>query len=232
MYAEDLRGFEYRQLPWGDLIYGSKAEIQALGIAEGLAFPGEIGGPKRSLRVRDPRGLVAVVEGRDGDRYYVSIKMQREDRPDLQQQWESFCEGVHKRRSCVHDEYRGSASALIAAGLVRDGQLPGQSGMRKVRVTIDADGMVVGGPRNANLPGTAFVPGARTIEKCGKATFTVFVRVTEEECARRQRNEQVAISAWERRMAALPRPLPLTVQTGVSRSQRPSHLRLVWSAPA
>jgi hypothetical protein len=234
MHAErDLYGFEYHQYPWGDLIYGSKAEIQALGVAAGLAFPGELGGPKRTLRARDARGFVVEI-GRayDGERYCASIRMPGREDPSFRAPWEPFCEGVQKRCWGASDNYRGSAVALIAAGLVQDGQLPGQSGMRKVRVTINAHGTVVDGPKNANLSTTARAAGARVIEKCGKATFIVSVKVSEEERKRRWNEMMAARAAWERRMAALPRPLPLTVLAGVSRPRKPSHLRLVWSAPA
>jgi hypothetical protein len=230
MHAVDHLGFEYRQYPWGDLIYGSKAEIQALGIAEGLAFPGELGGPKRTLRARGPRGFVAEIDlAYDAERFCVHIRMPGREDPTLRVQWEPFCEGVQKSSCASWDEYRGTAGALIAAGLARDGQFPGQSGMRKTRVTICADGKVVDGPRNANHPEKARAAGARSIEKCGKSTFAVLVHVGYEEWNRRSKNDQAKRAAWEMRMAVLPRPQPLTAPTGVSRPQKSSHLRLVWS---
>ena len=57
----DQTGFSYEQLPWGDLIYGTKPQIQNIGIAVEMAFPGEPGGPKRLLRVLDPRGSVVLI---------------------------------------------------------------------------------------------------------------------------------------------------------------------------
>ncbi|MBK8760412.1 MAG: hypothetical protein IPM03_08245 [Sulfuritalea sp.] len=44
-------GFEYHQQLWGDMIYGTREQLQSIGIAVGMAFPGESGGPKRQMTV-------------------------------------------------------------------------------------------------------------------------------------------------------------------------------------
>ncbi|MCX7173156.1 MAG: hypothetical protein NT159_04355, partial [Proteobacteria bacterium] len=68
------RPFLYEMLDWGDLIYGTKDELQALGIATDVAFPGEIGGPKRILEVIDPRGFHCKIKRwRGSDTFGASI---------------------------------------------------------------------------------------------------------------------------------------------------------------
>lgn len=46
----------YTECDWGDLIEGTKEQLQALELGIGLAFPGEVGGPQIELKVRDSRG--------------------------------------------------------------------------------------------------------------------------------------------------------------------------------
>jgi hypothetical protein len=53
---------EYFDCFWGEYIRGTKEQLQSLGIGIGNAFPGEPGGPKRCLRVLDPRGFVTRIE--------------------------------------------------------------------------------------------------------------------------------------------------------------------------
>lgn len=56
-----LPQLEYHELPWGDLIYGTKHQLQALGLGVDRYFPGEPGGPVRQMTVVDPRGFRTTI---------------------------------------------------------------------------------------------------------------------------------------------------------------------------
>lgn len=72
-----------------------------------------------------------------------------------------------------HGHLTGSATALIAAGVVQAQHLPGMPGMRKVRVTVLADGTVLEGPTTANT-WHHMAPGAKVISRRGRDSFEVF----------------------------------------------------------
>lgn len=237
-------GFEYLHRPWGELIYGSKAELQALGLAVGMAFPGEAGCPRGDLVLRDPRGYQArifVCGYRGGAAFGASIRFPGRCPPDFAAlSEESYAPGVRLRRGGWLDEYRGTAGDLAAAGLLLLEHLPGQPGMRKMRVTIHADGTVAGGAPTAPNP-RAREPGARSIQRGPGGGFLVRVVVTPAESERRDASRRAAEIEWERRMAALPRPAPLSTVQGNSaerskpqrdlRVRRPGgRLVLVWDA--
>jgi len=216
----DQSKFEYCELIWGDCIYGTKPQLQELGIAVGLAFPGEPDGPKRTLRVLDPRGFPTTVKSVPvfesvpvwkGEGVYCA-RIIFPGRERKQEQWTDCAPGV---RMCSDsswcDEYVGTAVALAAAGLVRLDQLPGQPGMRKFRVTILPDGSLPIGAPTANCA-EARKPGTKTIERASKTTYAVFVRVSEEVTLTRDEKERCAATEYEERMEALPRPAPLTAK--------------------
>lgn len=205
-------GFAYIPTLWGELIYGSKTELQALGLAVGMAFPGEAGGPRRFLSVRDPRGYettIAICRHRSGAAFNASIEFPGRSPTDYWRKPEEFyAPGVSKRQCVGADEYRGTAGDLAAAGLLRLEHLPGQAGMRKVRVTIHADGTVAGGVATA-FNSRAVEPGARRIERATGGRFLVSVVIPHAESEIRLASELAAMREWERRMAALPRPAAL-----------------------
>lgn len=198
----------YNQLPWGDLIYGTKEQLQGVGIAAGMAFPGEPNGPKRVLRVTDPRGLTAKVEAStwNGEGIFsVIIHFPGRDRPEF---ITDFANGVTKQAYAWGDAFTGTAESLSAAGLVRLDQLPGQPGMRKTRVTILADGSLPQGSLQANCR-EAHEPGARRISRKSKTRYEVCISVSDEEGERRREEHSRADREWEARMMSLPRPAPL-----------------------
>lgn len=202
---------EYRQLLWGDLIYGTKDQLQNIGLAEGLLFPGEMGGPKRTLNVTDPRGFITKIEKsiwKGADIYSASISFPGRDQSEGKL-LQSFAEGVTKNEECCwYDEYIGTAVALSAAGLIRVDQLPGMPGMRKVRVTILSDGTLPLGAKTSNCP-RAREPGAKWIEKASKTTYRVFVIIPKDEEELRMEKRKHEKAEWESRLSALPRPAPL-----------------------
>lgn len=201
--------FKYSQLPWGDLIYGTKDQLQSIGIAVGMPFPGEPCGVKRTLYVLDPRGFRTRIEkaffGSEG---FYSASIPFPGRKRDAEQWEDFPCGVRKCSTySLVDKYIGTADALVAAGLVRADQLPGKPGMRKVRVTILPDGSVqMGATSNCS---EARNPGAKLIEVAPKNTFRVSVLIQKDEARNRSEESNRANLEWEARMRALPRPAPL-----------------------
>lgn len=201
--------FEYNQLPWGDLIYGTKNQLQSIGIGPEVAFPGETNGPKRVLRVTDPRGFIAKVEATDSkgrDLFVASISFPGRERP--QHRSYDFANGVRKVEMIWGDLFTGTAESLSAAGIVRCDQLPGQPGMRKVTVTILADGSLPKGAPTANCS-KAKEPGSKLIHKKSKTTYEVCVTAPRHEQDRRRDKDLKAHREWEDRMQALPRPAPL-----------------------
>jgi hypothetical protein len=98
--------------------------------------------------------------------------------------WSVFATGVLKRSSCRDDEYHGSATHLLAAGIIDNpGLLPGQPGMAKVQLTLRADGTLAPWRRGANTR-DRHQPGARVIVRTS-TKFRVRVTVSDEEYERR-----------------------------------------------
>lgn len=199
--------FTYCQKLLGDHIRGTKEQLQRIGIAVGMAFPGETDGPKRQLKTTDPRGFSVSVE--DGSYYEegifcASISFPGRDRQPVDQ-WIDHAPGVRKNvGNCSFDNYVGTAVALNNAGLVRLDQLPGQPGMRKTIVTIYPDGTLPSGPKTVSRE-----PGAKQIVRASKNTYNVRVYIeTEEELSRVTENQR-KMNEWENRMRRLPRPAPL-----------------------
>lgn len=229
----DDRPLGYYQYDWGDGVEGTKAQLQALGLGTGLAFPGEPGGPRRQLWTRDPRGYeVSISQGLSDGLYWASITFPGWPMsPCFEEKWEHFAPGVRLHKLCHSDVFVGSAEALVAAGIVRGEHLPGQPGMRKTCVRILPDGTVFAGATTASHYGF-YQPGARRIRKASGSRFCVYVRVSREEEAHRNAIKRAAVAEWERTVRALPRPPRLDAPTPAAPPPRTrDHLRLVWSAP-
>lgn len=165
--------------------------------------------------------------------------------------WRPFAPGVGKIEWSSCDLYKGTADALILAGLCRDGQFPGQAGMRKVVVTIYADGSVAEGPPTRNDPRKR-EPGAVEVVRSSGSTFRVRIVLSEGEAERRRRKEPCASGRWigdlsseEEHLLALFRNIAPQRRKSVFLAaeasadmrrdvlplgERAAHLRLVWSA--
>lgn len=227
----DAPVFEYKQQLWGDLIYGTKEQLQNIGIGAGMAFPGETNGPKRRLRVTDPRGFMAEVKAAEfvGNGLF-SASISFPDRPSRPEFVSDFASGVEKKEYPAFDIFTGTAESLTAAGLVRYDQLPGQPGMRKVHVTILADGSLPKGAPTAVCRERI----AKRIHRKSKTTYSVYVDVPPEEEERRRTDYLRAIREWEDKMTASPRPAPLCPLTIANNRPFkeeaggiPEHLRVV-----
>ena len=203
-----LAGLEYKHLLWGELIYGTKEQLQYIGLGVGKAFPGEADGPRRKMTVPDPRGLTAEITQscKEKEIFCASIRFPGRDIPE--EKWIPFAFGVHKNEHIRFDEFFGTEEALCAAGLVQAHQFPGRPGMRKTRVIIHPDGCVATGAPTAN-DRKARLPGAKRIQKEGKSRYSVQVCIPEEIEELRVQVYRAKHDAWEKRMATLPRPKPL-----------------------
>ncbi|MCK9382134.1 MAG: hypothetical protein M0P95_13870 [Sulfuritalea sp.] len=202
-------GFRYEQKLWGDLIHGTKEQLQRIGLAVGMAFPGDPDGPKKTLKTTDQRGLAVRIEKGSyyGEGIYsASVSFPGRNYPSTER-WIDYAPGVRKNIGYWCDEYVGTAVALNNAGLVRLEQLPGQPGMRKTNVTIFPDGTI---PTGASASfSEAKQPGAKSIKRASKNTYMVSAFVSDDEHQRRDCERQRKDSEWEDRMRAMSRPAPL-----------------------
>lgn len=215
--------FEYKELVWGDLIYGTKDALQAVGVGIGLAFPGEAGGPKRELKTTDPRGFKCrITDGshRRAGVYCASIKFPDREQPEALGGWKHFAPGVQRKASTWADEFIGTADDLVSAGLVQPGYFPGCPGMRKVTVTILPDGSIPNGAPTANHRDSRS-PGAKSITRASKANYRVELYISEELKELRWQAEQKARDEWEKEMDSLPRPPRIDGKP----SQRPKSIK-------
>jgi len=206
-----LEVLEYKCLPWGDLIYGTKEQLQSLGIGIDVQFPSDPDRPFRSVKVKDPRGFDTRIQLSTymGEGIY-SASISFPGRSSPKAEWLPFALGVKISRDCWwYDEFIGTAEALYAAGLAELDQFPGQPGMGKVQVTLSPDGRLDSSTNGHKRR----QPGQVMIKRASKSHYTVRVLISDEEAEIRQDANKRADRAWEAKMAALPRPAPLTVMS-------------------
>lgn len=227
--------FEYDELLWGDLIYGTEAQLRALGIA------GEFPGADRRSRCRksvDPRGFPCEIKfawHKGPDIFSVSIPFPERQRTEASWQ-ETEWPGVCYREGFWTDDYKGKREALVTAGLVPAGCFPGDPGMRKVVVKILADGSLPTSPPTAPLPcAIGRAPGVRDVRLGNGGTFEVFVYCSPAVLAERDERRSREEAAWQAAVSAMPRPPRLDVPLRALRDQearnRRAQLRVVWSRP-
>ncbi len=216
------KSIEYQDYFWGELIHGTKEDLQSLGIAAEHAFPGEPGGAPNVLHAVDPRGLKVKISRVSDEVFSASIDLFPHD-PCPEIPWEDFAQGVKYRPAIRTDDYRGSGDALAAAGLCKLDQLPGCPGVPKVRVRISSDGVVLHGHTPSDQV-------ERLILRVSKSLFDVRRKISEEEHERRWREDRRVNDEWQARLWAMPRPARLDSPRHRNAQAR-SHLRLVWSKP-
>ncbi len=206
--ATEALFFEYGEYVWGDVIYGSKDALQAIGIGVGMVFPGEADGPKRELKTTDPRGFKCrITDGsyRSSGVYCASIKFPDREQPEALGGWKNFAPGVQRKANTCADEFIGTADDLVSAGLVQPGQFPGCPGMRKVTVTILPDGSIPNGAPTASHRDSRS-HGAKCITRASKEKYRVELFIPEELKELRRQAERQARDDWEKKMDSLPRP--------------------------
>ncbi|UCV22045.1 hypothetical protein [Ferribacterium limneticum] len=224
--------FEYNELVWGDLIHGTKHLLQKIGIGIGMAFPGEEGGPKRTLNVIDPRGFRCRIRKSwhsGPDIFCASIQFPGREKSFGVGDWEYFSPGIQRKEMFWTDDFMGTAEALVAAGLVPAGYFPGFPGMRKTRVTILPNGSLPQGSEKNHGAGT------KLIERCAGKKYRLSVTIPDELGEQRLALSWRADEVWEAKMKSLPRPPRIDGPLRLARSQaadvRRSALRLIWSRP-
>lgn len=229
--------FSYLELPWGDLIHGTKDQLREIGIGIDRAFPGDVGGPKRRMTAVDPRGFKCLVELDrfcDPAVFSVRIPFPNREGPSCCENWKPFAQGVQCREYLWTDEYKGTECALVASGLVPSGWFPGHPGMRKYRVIILPDGSLpdVAPTASCTIPRQ---PGDKRIEKIAGGEFLVSIKLSDDIGNTRLATHQLARDAWELKMATLPRPPridgPLRAVRNQAAADRRAGLHLVWSKP-
>ena len=216
---------------WGEFISGTKAQLQALGIGPGVAFPGEDGANRNQITVTDPRGFrgelrrgtsryVELAEDGQAGQFHIRIKYAGFD---LEEVWEDFSRGV-RRSSCIWaDEFVGAAGDLVAAGLVEMDKLPGVHGMsRKRTLRISPLGKVYEGAPTSSPTDEYRGPGAKRIERLPSGKFKVCVNVAEELATQRRAKFHELQAQREEAAWRAMRPAPLVAR---------AHLRLATSRP-
>lgn len=234
--AHERHPFEYSYQHWGESIYGSKEELNSLGLGRNFLFPGEPGGPKRELNVLDPRGFPCrITRWGDTDSFLARILFPGREPPWWQEKWIDVAAGVKMKENPHSNDYLGPAAALIAANLVKLENLPGQPGMKKMSVNIYADGTVAGNCLTFEHKKRMRELGAKQIQKWPGNEFYVAVCVSREESERRVELFRSEQNVWEERCSSMPRPTPLVVQvTGLREKEvqeRRAAMRIVWSRP-
>lgn len=235
-FTADGLGYGYDEHLWGDLIYGGKEVLQRMGIGVGQAFPGEPGANKKTVKTVDPRGFECKVEACIGLDFPYLARIEHPGRqwPWADEDWRPCADGVLFRASTWFDEYRGSAGALTAAGLVIAGCFPGMPGMCATRQTFYADGTT---PKDNGRNGTqrAYSVGSMVIKKISANNFLVSVAVSKEVGEKRRGEYFLKRQAWEALMKELPRPPRidrcLRQESDAQAVRRRESLRLVWSRP-
>jgi len=187
------------------MLSGTKEQLQAYGLGVGLTFPGEPGGPRREMRVKDPRGFPVRISQWTRDLFLASVYFPDWPKapPSMPPCEPSRFDGVTMRRFIWTDDYVGTAEALAVAGLARPEHLPGAPGMGKVQVTILPDETPRDPKKRLEI---SRYPWLRRIERISARTYRVCVRVEPDESKRRQAADRAAHDAWELRVRRLQRP--------------------------
>lgn len=132
---------------WCESWEGTKAQLQAEGIGIGKSFPGELGMPSKVVTFTHPEGFAVEVhphydrvkqlagQFHAWARYAEPAWMIRE------KEVRDFAPGVQLVIDMdATDSFVGTADALVACGLARLDQFPGQPGRGKVQCSYRADG--------------------------------------------------------------------------------------------
>jgi hypothetical protein len=224
--------YEYHVMPGSESIYGSKDELQALGLAEGRLFPGEPGGPKRKLSVTDPRGFPCTIARSPGGgegRFYAFIRTSEIEAPPALPRHDAG-HGVGLCCPTWGDLYEGPADGLMALGLIGPEHLPEPVGSGNARVVVQPDGQIL---RNLQRRTVETPPGTMVVSRLQKPGWLqVAMHVSREEEERRHDAKRAAWVDYHARMRAVPRPAPLVPKARRDEAeQRRAGIHLVWSKP-
>jgi len=234
-----VKPFKHMKYDWGELWCGTKQQLQAAGFALDAVFPGEEGGPVRRMTVRDVSGRKVEIRKEfrsEGPDYYYEASRHYLDDAAALKAWRlslttTYAPGVACYSGNVRsDEFKGTAQSLVAAGLIENGQLPGQPGRGKMMVTYDAQGAQAG-----TTVGIKPFVGYKSIKRVGANRYVIEVQLLDEAESLRRKHRTDLLYADRRRafvaareefehqlfQASVPALLPAAR----------SHLKLVWSRP-
>lgn len=186
---------------WEEL-HASKEQLQSFGIGTGLAFPGE-GKAAKVVRTADPRGYSTRIERAEGSHFRALISYPRAESSRTNFTAPHIDGLVPEDDSYPHgDCYTGTAAAIVAAGLARLDQIPGQPGAAKGRVCILPDGSVckAGSDRRRDTPGAVLI----TLK--GKTLFRIVVNTSELENKRRSMTWRNAYVLDQYQQSRMPQP--------------------------
>jgi hypothetical protein len=204
----------YWQFTWGDCIIGTKQQLQALGLAVGRAYPGELGGAGKGSRMRTL------------DRYGYKVEIKRDRRPSCEQMFTAhryfpnwperpydnvkrpFAPGVRRRMCPWWDEYFGTGSDLVAAGVLSAEHVSALAASGRKSLTVYADGTLQTGPIACSSRRKE--PGCRRIQQTARGTLEVRVMISYEEHETRAQADKKAERDWEAKVSRLQRPPRLT----------------------
>lgn len=132
---------------WAEEWKGTKTQLQAAGLGVGIAFPGEPGSTT-ALKCKCPLGFDFVIESCTYNRLEKAAGIftaysRYVPRERYRARFGRYVAGVAKQEwdgenyGAGRDCYKGTAEALVAAGLVPNvGLFPGQAGGNKMRATF------------------------------------------------------------------------------------------------
>lgn len=211
----------YAEYCWGEGIHSSKEDLQALGLGVGLAFPGEAGGRKKEMTIRDPRGFKCRIKQNGDGTYWATITFPEREMPEALGGWKRFADGVQRKAAVWVDHFVGTSEALVAAGLVPAGCFPGMPGMRKTSVRILPDGSLLNTAPTTMHPDSSKA-GAKVITQLSPNKYQVSLYVDDELGNLRNEADNKARHDWQVAMDNLPRPERLDGKP--SQRQHPTNL--------
>jgi hypothetical protein len=202
----------YWQFAWGDCINGTKEQLQALGLAIGRAFPGELGGPgkRATLKTLDRHGYsIEITRGPpDADLFTASRRFPNWPEPPCLEVKQPFAPGVFCRPCPWWDEYFGTGPDLVAAGILSPEHVAALAASGRRRLAVYGDGTLQSGPIASSSRSRE--PGARRIQQTTGDTLAVQVMLSREEHEKRAEAAKRAERDWEAKVSSLQRPSRLT----------------------
>ncbi len=197
-----VQPLRYEQFDWGDLIEGTKAQIQCFGIGLRAAFPGEPGAPKKEIITLDPRGYTVCIR-RNKVRFLAYIEFPNWPKDPSDSRRQPVASGVFRDVLSGGDIYEGAADALVAAGIVKQWHFPGPANGRTTSVTWLPDGTLATKCDRTEAPGTI------RVRKVSAIRFDVWVNASCEEQQRRSEDFKREYVEYHKLIASIHRPTRL-----------------------
>jgi hypothetical protein len=191
----------------GDLIIGTKAELQALGIAADQSFPGEEGAPRKVLWATDPRGLKTRIAFAGDERYLVEIKLP--ERVAMQPRSlvsHALPNGLVWEKCRYSDVYRASLDILISSGVLPESCIEHLSTPERGKLWVLPDGQIF---RHKARTFRRPPVGAKGVKKIANSIYEVEIEVGRAEWDAREEPWGALVMECEAKYERMPRPAPL-----------------------